>query len=97
MTLYTTGGIVNWLMTNMSCKRFAQFVANGEIPLGGGPYRQFHFWLHWAICPFCRQYWREIKAISVSARSPRALKKLSAVKIAEIKKRLRGKLIQKNA
>ena len=83
-----------WTTDNMSCQRFARHVAMGTEPLGGGPYRRFHFWLHYAICPFCRRYWKEIKQIGAAQKAMSDLSHHPAVKIIQIKSRLQNKLKQ---
>lgn len=79
-------------MKNMSCKTFARHIADGEQPLEGGFYKRFHFWLHWLVCPFCRRYWEEIKALGDLARGKTIVSKHPAVKIPEIKNRIRENL-----
>jgi len=67
----------------------------GMEPLGGGPYRHFHFWLHWAICPFCRRYWKELKQIGAAHKAMNDLSRHPVVKVAQVKNRLQVKLKQK--
>lgn len=83
--------LVDWLMENMSCKRFTRHVAS-EQPLEGGVYRRIHFWVHWAICPFCRRYWAEIRALGELHRKNARLDRHPALKLPEIKNRIRSRL-----
>jgi hypothetical protein len=87
MTLFTPS-VLKWLQDNMSCRRFARHVSAETEPLGG-PYRWFHFWLHWAVCPFCRRYWEEIRALGAAQR---ALPRHPASQLRDIKSRLVEKL-----
>ena len=91
----STESALSWLKENMSCKRFARHVATGVEPLDGGFYRRFLFWLHWAICPFCRRYWEEISAIGQIQRARSALSKHPAVLISEVKARLKERLLKR--
>lgn len=90
-----TPQVVRWLMENVSCKRFAHHVAAGERPLEGGLYRKMHFWLHWAVCPFCRRYWKEIQALGEVQRANSVIAKHPAVKLPEVKARLKERLMRK--
>ena len=85
---------LDWL-DRLSCKRFARHVSSGIEPLPGGLYKRFHFWLHWFICPFCRRYWEEIKAMGLLQRTNSAMSYHPAVKIPEVKRRLKEKLLKK--
>jgi hypothetical protein len=85
----------DWLAENMSCKRFARHVSSLVEPLEGGLYSRFHFWLHWTICPFCRRYWEELKAIGQIQKANSALSRHPAVKIPEVKQRLKEKLLKR--
>jgi hypothetical protein len=67
-------------------------VATEVEPLKGGTFRWLHFWVHWAICPFCRQYWNELKIIGAEVQKLRSLSSHPVVKINEIKKRIREKI-----
>jgi hypothetical protein len=95
MTLFTPR-VLKWLQENMSCRSFARHVANGEEPLEG-PYRRFHFYLHWAVCPFCRRYWREIQQIGAAQRALSQISSHPAVKLLLVKQRLSDKLKRKYA
>jgi hypothetical protein len=95
MTIFTPR-VLKWLQENMSCRRFARHVAKGEEP-SGGPYPRFHFYLHWAVCPFCRRYWREIKQIGAAQRVLSQLSSHPAVKLLLVKQRLSDKLKRKYA
>jgi hypothetical protein len=95
VTIYTPR-VLKWLQENMSCRRFAKHVANGEELLQG-PYRRFHFYLHWAVCPFCRRYWNEIKRIGAAQKALSDLTHHPAVKLIQIKSRLQEKLNRKYA
>jgi len=55
-------------LTAFTCKQFSHHVASGVLPLEGGLYRRFQFWVHWVICPFCRRYWKEISALGETQR-----------------------------
>ncbi|HVO32547.1 MAG TPA: hypothetical protein VMU17_01450 [Elusimicrobiota bacterium] len=76
------------VLYHMSCKQFARQVAAGVLPMRGMTGR-FHFWMHWAICPFCRRYWREIHEIGALQQAQCALANHPAVKISDVKKRLK--------
>jgi hypothetical protein len=79
-------------LIDFSCKRFARHVATGVEPLGGGHYARFQFWIHWAICPFCRRYWKELNAIGEIQRKHSDLRNHSAVRMSDVKQRLKEKL-----
>jgi hypothetical protein len=85
--------LVDSLM-DLSCRRFARHVAMEVEPLGGGFYRRLQFWVHWAICPFCRRYWKELKAIGDLQRASSAVHFHPVVRMADIKDRLKKKLIE---
>ncbi len=87
--------VITWLGQNMSCKTFARHVANGEQVLEGGVYKRFHFWLHWLVCPFCRRYWAEVKELGTLHKAQSTLAKHPAVKIPEVKARIREKLMRR--
>src|SRR5689334_6074967 len=82
-------------LTSFTCKRFSRHVAAEVQPLGGGFYNKVLFWIHWAICPFCRRYWEEIKAMGQVQKVNSALAKPPAVRIAEVKQRLKEKLLKR--
>lgn len=79
-----------------TCKRFARHVAMGVKPPGEGLYTRFQFWLHWAICPFCRRYWEEVKAIGQIQKAQSALSRHPAVRISEVKQRLKARLLKRD-
>ncbi len=78
-----------WLVDSISCQRFARQVASNVESLEGGPFRWLHFWVHWFICPFCRQYWSELKKIGAEMKKLRTGTNHPIVKINEIKNRIR--------
>ena len=92
-----TEKLLQTMKENMSCKRFARHIASGVEPLAGGLYSRFHFWLHWAVCPFCRRYWDEIRAIGHVQKKNSALANHPAVKIPDVKRRLKEKLLGKTS
>jgi hypothetical protein len=87
-----TPRFIDWLTDQMSCKQFARHVASEVDPLPGGWTNRFHFWRHWAICPFCRRYWEEVKAIGEVQRHAAALRHHPAVRIPEIQNRIKANL-----
>lgn len=82
-------------LDRLSCKRFARQVSSLAEPRGGGLYSRFHFWLHWAICPFCRRYWDEIRAIGQVHKANSAMSRHPAIKLAEVKQRLKNNLLKR--
>jgi hypothetical protein len=82
-------------LMDFSCKRFARHVASGVDPLGGGPYRRLQFYIHWLICPFCKRYWKEIKEIGNIQRVNSAAPYQPTVRMADVKDRLKQKLIKR--
>ena len=81
-------------LMDFSCKRFARHIALGVEPLGGGPYRRLQFWIHWVICPFCKRYWKEIKAIGGLQRAHSALQHHPTLRLTAFKDRLKKNLIK---
>jgi len=90
-----TDRMIKWLADSMSCKRFARQVASGVESLPGGFRARFDFWIHWIICPYCRKYWEEMKTLGEVHRAAAALQNHPAVKISDIKKRLKEKLVRR--
>jgi len=82
-------------LTSFTCKRFSRHVAMEVQPLDGGFYNKLLFWVHWAICPFCKRYWEEMKAIGEIQKANSAFAHHPAVKISEVKQRLKEKLLKK--
>jgi hypothetical protein len=80
----------------VSCRMFARHISSGS-PLPGGSSDRFFFWIHWAVCPFCRRYWAEIKAIGELQRAHSQLANHPVVKLPEIKNRLKENLRRKIA
>lgn len=76
----------------LSCKRFARHVAGEADPSVEGLQGRVLFWLHWAVCPFCRRYWKEIREMGKIQRAWSSLENHPAVKIGEMKRRLKEKL-----
>jgi len=76
--------IDGWMSRQMSCRRFARHVGGVE-PLDA--YRRFHFFLHWAVCPFCRRYWRELREITSLQRAG-----VPPEKVESLKRRLKDSL-----
>jgi hypothetical protein len=89
-----TARLIGWLRAHMTCKSFARQVAGSEGPSGGLAER-FHFWLHWFICPFCRRYWEELAALGEVQRARVSLSSHPAIRIPEIKTRLKENLRRK--
>src|SRR5712692_10566656 len=83
--------LVDSLMS-FTCKRFSRRVATGIQPQEGGLYGKAQFWIHWAICPFCRRYWKEMDAIARLQKSESALKSLPADRMTDVKARLKKNL-----
>ncbi len=81
-------------LTSFTCKRFSRHVAMGVQPLEGGLYGKVQFWIHWAICPFCRRYWNEMNAIGDLHRAHNDLSKRAAVRMLDIKSRLKKNLMK---
>lgn len=74
---------------DISCRQFALRVSNGELPLAG---QRVPFWLHWVICPFCRRYWKEMRAIGRTHRANAALSRHPVIVMAQVKARLKDRL-----
>jgi hypothetical protein len=83
--------LVDSLMS-FTCRRFSRHVATGIEPLSGGVYDKVQFWAHWAICPFCRRYWKEMEAISLVHISNTAKQVLPPARSADLKARLKKNL-----
>jgi hypothetical protein len=84
-------------LMDFSCKRFARHVATGVEPLGGGLYAKLQFWIHWAICPFCRRYWKELNEIAEIQRMHSEVRNHPAVRLTNIKQRFKEKLIPRTS
>jgi hypothetical protein len=56
-------------MGDIDCRRFARQVATHGTPQAEGPLATFHYYMHWMLCAFCRQYWRDMKNIGEAHRS----------------------------
>jgi len=74
---------------------FCPSCGDGVLPLEGGLYATFQFWIHWAICPFCRRYRKEINEIAKIQRTQSNLRNHPAVRVLEVKQRLKEKLIRR--
>jgi len=85
---------LNWLdkiLMKVSCRKFARHISS-EGPLPGGPSDRLFFWIHWAVCPFCRRYWEEIKALGELQRAGSRLAKHPLVELPKLKNRLKENL-----
>jgi len=80
-------------LTAFTCKRFSRHVASELLPLEGGLYAKVQFWIHWAICPFCRRYWKEINAIDQLQHATRAGRD-PALNMTDVKMRLKKNLMK---
>jgi hypothetical protein len=67
----------------------------GIEPPRNGLRGRLHFWCHWVWCPYCRQYWDEIRVLGAAARSQYVLRHHPAVKLAEVKARMKAKLMER--
>jgi hypothetical protein len=83
-------------LTSFTCKRFSHHVATGLRPLEGGFYGKMQFWIHWAICPFCRRYWKEMEAIAELQRANTAAEGPPATRMTDIKARLKKNLMERS-
>lgn len=83
---------IRWLSETISCEAFARHVAQGIAPPPGGVKGRLYFWLHWVWCPYCRTYWDEIHKLGAVQRARTELRRHPAVKMDDIKNRIRKKL-----
>jgi hypothetical protein len=85
-------------LMDFSCKRFARHVAVGvEVSAATGLYQRAQFWIHCMICPFCRRYWEEIKALGDLQRMSSELAKHPVIQLSELKSRLKQNIQRKFA
>lgn len=82
------------LRGNVTCRQFARQAAAG-FTLERSLYRRFHFRLHWLVCPFCRRYEKEIRAMGREARRLARLDRHLSVHLQEAKSRLKNRLRQR--
>jgi hypothetical protein len=75
----------------LNCKQFARQVATATVPLSKTS-DPLGFWAHYVICPFCRRYWREIRALGEIQKANAALPRHPAVQLHAVKDRLRQEL-----
>jgi|GEM_PF-1231521 len=88
----TNRRFIRWLAGTISCERFAMHVAEGITPPSGGLKGRLYFWLHWFWCPYCRRYWNQIETLGAVHRATMALSAHPAIKILELKARLKAQL-----
>ncbi len=87
---------IDSLLMKVSCRMFAQHISS-EMPLPQGLSARLFFWVHWAVCPFCRRYWAEIKALGDLQRATSRLANHPIVKLPELKSRLKDNFRRKKA